>query len=129
MFREDNNILSNHIKHSLMSKISVIGSLLVITLAATIPVNAQTVEKNLSDNDSYSVSPRELITLARQGRFKNQGIPSHDGFRQGVRSGKITAVELVESAIASNRLTEEVKSDRNYVNTVAKHLKSGGCGS
>ncbi len=113
----------------MINKISVVGSLLVMALAATAPVNAQSVANNQSDNSSYGISPRQLISLARQGRFKNQGIPSHDGFRQGVRSGKITAEELLESAIASNRLVEEVKSDRNYVSTVEKHLKFGGCGS
>lgn len=113
----------------MINKISVVGSLLIIALAATAPVNAQGIANNESDNSSHSISPRQLITLARQGRFTNQGIPSHDGFRQGVRSGKITAVELIESAIANNRLEEGVKSDRNYVDTVAKHLKSGGCGT
>ncbi len=113
-----------------MSKISFIGSLLVISLAATAPVDAQEiVENNQSVDQSYSVSPRELISLARHGRFKDQGIPSHNNFRQSVRSGKITAEELVEIAIAKNRLAEEVKSDRNYVKAVANHLKSGGCGS
>lgn len=130
MFREDKNNLSNHTSNSSMiNKISFVGSLLVMALAATAPVNAQSIENNPAENDSYSVSPRQLISLARQGRFENQGIPSHDNFRQGVRSGKITAEELVESAIATNRLGEEVKSDRNYVNTVEKHLKFGGCGS
>jgi|GEM_PF-1266470 len=129
MFREDKNTLSNHTSNSSMSKISFVGSLLVIALAATTPVNAQSIENKQSTDNSYSISPRQLITLARQGRFERQGIPSHDGFRQGVRSGKITADELIESAIASNRLTEDVKSDRNYVNRVAKHLKFGGCGS
>ena len=112
-----------------MSKISFFGSLLVLSLVATAPVNAQTVEKNLSDNDSYGVSPRELISLARHGNLRNQGIPSHDRFRQSVRSGKITAEELIQSAIATNRLSAEVASDRNYVETVTNHLKSGGCGS
>ncbi len=112
-----------------MSKISFIGSLLVLTLAATAPVQAQSIENDKSVNNSYSISPRELVSLARHGRFVDQGIPSHNNFRQGVRSGRITAEELVESAIAENRLAEEVKSDRNYLDTVANHLKFGGCGS
>ena len=112
-----------------MSKISFIGSLLVLSLAATAPVQAQSIENNQSVDDSYSISPRELVSLARHGSFVDQGIPSHNNFRQGVRSGRITAEELVESAIAKNRLAEEVKSDRNYLDTVANHLKFGGCGS
>ena len=112
-----------------MSKISFIGSLLVLSLAATAPAQSQGIENDKSVNNSYSISPRELVSLARHGRFVDQGIPSHNNFRQGVRSGRITAQELVESAISQNRLAEEVKSDRNYLDTVANHLKFGGCGS
>lgn len=106
-----------------MFKNSLAASLLFIVAIAT-PINAQTL-----DNDSYGVSPRKLISLARQGRFKNQGIPSYGNFGNGVRSGKITAEVLVKSAIAQSRLPQTAKRDRDYLNTVAKHLNSGGCGS
>lgn len=112
-----------------MTKITLLTSLLAISFAIAMPVKAQVAEENLSTTDSYSVSPRELISLARHGRFKAQGIPSHDNFRSGVRTGKITAEELVASAISNNRLPAEVIGDRNYLETVASHLKSGGCGS
>ena len=90
--------------------------------------NAQNIARQ-SVSSSYSISPRELISLARQGQFKAQGIPSHDNFRHRVRTSKITAQELVASAIANNRLPQEVSSDRRYLDAVANHLKSGGCGT
>ncbi|MEM8719685.1 MAG: hypothetical protein AAGE84_10310 [Cyanobacteria bacterium P01_G01_bin.39] len=98
-------------------------------MAATSLVNAQEAATKQSNANSYGVSPRELITMARHGRFIEQGIPSHNNFRSGIRSGRITADELVASAIASNRLSAEVASDRQYLEAVTDHLKSGGCGS
>ncbi|MEM7591001.1 MAG: hypothetical protein AAF383_05695 [Cyanobacteria bacterium P01_A01_bin.83] len=98
-------------------------------MVATSLVNAQETSTKRSNNNSYGVSPRELVSIARHGRFVNQGIPSHSSFRSGIRSGRITADELVASAIATNRLPEEVASDRAYLKAVTDHLKSGGCGS
>ena len=109
-----------------MFKLPLVGSLLAVSLVSIAPVNAQEVA---SGGTSYRVSPRELVSLAHQGRFKEQGIPSYDNFRSKARSGKITAAELVESAIANNRLSAEAASDQQYLNAVNSHLKSGGCGS
>ena len=106
-----------------MLKNYLVASLLFIVAIAT-PTNAQTL-----DNNSYSISPRQLISLARQGRFKKQGVASYSNFGNGVRSGKITAEVLVESAIAQSRLPQTAKRDLDYLNMVAKHLNSGGCGS
>ncbi|MDJ0573456.1 MAG: hypothetical protein QNJ53_31065 [Pleurocapsa sp. MO_192.B19] len=112
-----------------MFKISIFGSLLFMTLVAAVPVNAQSIEDNNSVNNSYSLTPRELISLGRHGIFKAQGIPSQSNFGHGVRSGKITAEALVQSAIANNRLPKNASGDRNYLEAVTNHLKSGGCGS
>lgn len=98
---------------------------LLIFVATAAPINAQTTD----NNNSYSVSSRKLISLARQGRFEKQGVPGYSNFRNGVRSGRVTAEVLVESAIAQSRLPQSASSDRNYLNAVANHLNSGGCGS
>ena len=116
-----------------MSKIFVLASLVAISVATVLPVKAQTFEQNQKSQSSiassYSVSPRELVSMARHGRFKAQGIPGHNNFRSGIRTGKITAQRLVSSAIANNRLPADALNDRNYLETVTSHLKSGGCGS
>ena len=107
-----------------MLKFFLATGLLFSIVINTAPINAQTVENN-ADN----ISPRKLISLARQGRFREQGIPGYSNFGNGVRSGRITAEVLVESAIAQSRLPKTALSDRYYLNTVAKHLSSGGCSS
>lgn len=111
-----------------MFKISIFVSLLAIAFTTASTVKPQSINYQ-SVSQYYSVSPRELISLARQGQFKAQDIPSHNNFRHRVRTGKITAKELVASVIANNCLSQKVASDRNYLNAVADHLKSGGCGT
>ena len=112
-----------------MFKLSLAASLLFVAMVTTAPVKAQTIENNLSASNSHNIAPRQLISLARQGRFKDQDIPSHSNFGSGVRSGRITAEVLVESAISQSRLPQSARRDRNYLNAVAKHLNSGGCSS
>jgi len=112
-----------------MFKTSIFGSLLLVILAIAMPAKAQGIDNNLVTQESYNLSPRELISLGRHGRFKDQGIPSHSNFGNGIRSGRITAKSLVESAISDKRLPENTLSDRVYLNAVNSHLKSGGCGS
>jgi len=99
----------------------IIGSL-AIALTNIAPAQAQNI-----DDSSYNLTPRNLISLARHGRFKAQGVPSYAGFISAIRSGRVDAEVLVSSAIANNRLPESARSDRNYLNAVNHHLKSGGC--
>ena len=99
----------------------ILGSLAIV-LTNLAPAQAQ----NL-DNSSYNLTPRNLVNLARQGRFKAQGVPSHANFVHAIRSGRVDAETLVSSAIANNRLPESAISDRNYLNAVTNHLTSGGC--
>ena len=111
-----------------MRNISSLASLMTIAFSAIAPVNAQDI-KSVDNSHLYLLTPRQLVSLARQGSFRALGIPSHDNFRNGVRSGKITAADLVESAIANQRLPQDVRDDQQYLTTLENHLKSGGCGS
>ena len=96
------------------------SSVLGLIMATVAPVNAQSIG---------NLTPRQLISIARQGQFKAQGIPSHSNFGNAIRSGKVDAQKLVTSAVAQNRLPETTLQDTNYLKSVDSHLKSGGCGS
>ena len=112
-----------------MFRILTTSILLLTALATTIPAEAQSVSGDPVVSQSYKLTPRKLITMARHGRFKAQGIPSHSNFGNSIRSGRITAESLVQSAIDNKRLPENAMSDRKYLKAVENHLKSGGCGS
>ena len=87
------------------------------------------VQAHNTENQVNNLTPRELISLARQGRFSDRGIPGYSRFGSAVRSGKIDAEKLIISAIAQNRLPKSTLQDGNFVSTVEKHLKAGGCSS
>lgn len=112
-----------------MFKIVVTSTLMITALFTTMPAKAQHLNEINGINPSYDLTPRKLVTLARHGRFIDQGIPSHSNFGNGIRSGRITAERLVQSAIKQRRLPENSLSNRKYMKAVTDHLKSGGCGS
>lgn len=109
-----------------MFKPLIIGSLSIVSLilVAVAPVQGQNI-----DSPQKNLTPRKLISLARQGRFNAQGIPGYSNFRSNIVSGKVNAQKLIASAVAQNRLPETALQDTNYINAVNHHLKSGGCGS
>jgi hypothetical protein len=71
----------------------------------------------------YMVQPVNLVYLGYQGYFDKEGIPSNSSFIDGIQSGKITAMTLVESAIQENRLPAETIHDTNYLNNVRDALR------
>jgi hypothetical protein len=70
-----------------------------------------------------SLSPFRLVDLARNGYFKDQGIPSHAGLVAAVQTGRVTAEDLVQSAITDRRLPADKLSDRSYLNAVDRFLE------
>ncbi len=64
------------------------------------------------------ITPFNLVTGSYQGRFANQGIPSYNAFLRAIRTNKIEATDLVKSAIAAGRLSEDTLKDTEYLNSV-----------
>ena len=64
------------------------------------------------------ITPFNLVSGSYQGRFANQGIPSFHAFLQAIRTDRIEAEDLVQSAIAAGRLSEETLNDSSYLNSV-----------
>lgn len=75
-----------------------------------------------SNNSNTQITPFNLVSRSYQGSFSNQGIPSYGALTSSIQSGKITAQDLVESAIASGRLAPETINDREYLHQVQSHL-------
>jgi hypothetical protein len=60
-----------------------------------------------SVNATQQVTPFNLVDLARNGYFQEQGIPSHGTLGGAYISKRIQAEDLVKAAIAQNRLASE----------------------
>lgn len=71
---------------------------------------------------SYRITPYDLVSRGYQGYFKPQGIPSASVFQRQARSGRLTAVELIQAGITAGRLTEDALEDFSYVQAVKNVL-------
>lgn len=67
-------------------------------------------------------TPFDLVFLARKGYFQEQGIPSYGSFHTSVRTGRISAEDIVKAAIADNKVSPEVLNDRGYMNAIERKL-------
>lgn len=70
-----------------------------------------------------TVSPFRLVDLARNGYFESYGIPSHGALVSAVQTGRVSAEDLVESAVMDRRLATEKLDDRRYLNAVDRFLE------
>jgi hypothetical protein len=75
-----------------------------------------------NDVANPKLTPFNLVSLAYQGEYRNQGIPGFGSFKTGVSSETITAKDLVKAAISVNQLSPDTQTDRDYLNTVEQQL-------
>lgn len=108
----------------------IFGSLsLLLMSAATAPaVRAETTAANPAvsssiPSDVTHTTPFNLVTLAYQGYFREQGIPSYAALIVAHQAGRISAEDLVESAIRANKLPSQILNDQGYLNAVEFKLE------
>ena len=98
-------------------------TLLVTLSALTLSLIATpSFAEKVSVTKSLQITPVNLVTRGYQGYFTNQGIPSNAAFNRAAKTGKVTAADLVESAVAQGRLNPETLNDYKYINTVQSYL-------
>ncbi|MEH2049829.1 hypothetical protein [Nostoc sp.] len=83
-------------------------------------VNSDALSSN-STNVSY-IQPFNLVNLAYQGGFKEQGVPSGGTLIYEGRRGNITAQDLVKAAIKANKLPAQVLNNQDYISAVGLQL-------
>lgn len=77
-------------------------------------------------NYTYQIEPFNLVYMAYQGYFKEQGIPSYEGLISAYQTGEVTARDIIRQAIATNRIPAELANDDSYriaVDTMLFNLK------
>ncbi|AFY71909.1 hypothetical protein Pse7367_3676 (plasmid) [Thalassoporum mexicanum PCC 7367] len=67
-------------------------------------------------------NPFQLVSLAEQGTFAEQDIPSYQALTPAYETGELTGLELVQAAVATNRLPQSSLSDQAYINAVDNQL-------
>ena len=106
-------------KRLLISTVSALAfsSLVAPAFASEIAAANRNTASNINE-----ITPFNLVSASYQGRFANQGIPSYHAFLSAIRSNRIEAEDLVQSAITAGRLSEDTLKDTEYLNSVDSFL-------
>ena len=102
--------------------LSSLGTLLIATATTPAFANEVAVKPTVNSNNIVEVQPFNLVYLAYQGYFTEQGIPSNGRFTHAIKTRRITAKDLVASAIARGRLSPETINDSSYLAHVESQL-------
>lgn len=111
----------------------LLAGLSVLMMSVSVPAafaETHTAQKSTiaqSTVNSQSVrqlSPKELVTMAERGAFRDRGIPSHGRLADAAATRRITAMDLVKAAIAAEELSPETVNNTRYLNAVANFLAS-----
>ena len=90
--------------------------------AETLPT-AVSAQAATSSANSQFVKPANLVALAYQGFFAEAGIPKYSRLVDAYSRGQVSAEDLIEVAIAENRVPANALSDDSYVNAVDNQLR------
>lgn len=108
-----------------MKRSSIIALSIMLTLGSASSLMAKEVTINTEEaRKIVEISPYDLVTASYQGRFVDDGIPSGGRFIGAVRANKIKAEDLVETAIARRRLSQNALEDRSYLRNVRSILNN-----
>lgn len=97
-------------------KRALISTLFVLTLSMVGAPNAQA--------KSVETTPFNLLNLARNGYFQDQGIPGFEALENALNSGQITAEDIVQAAVQQDRLSPSHLNDETYIQSVTRLLSS-----
>ncbi|MEH1981535.1 MAG: hypothetical protein V7L27_20075 [Nostoc sp.] len=70
------------------------------------------------------IQPFNLVNLAYQGGFKEQGIPSGGTLISEGQRGNITPKDLVKAAIKAHKLPAQVLNNQAYIGAVSSQLET-----
>ncbi|MFB2935824.1 hypothetical protein ACE1B6_11280 [Aerosakkonemataceae cyanobacterium BLCC-F154] len=107
----------------------IFGGLSVLLLSAiaspTVLAQTNTRYPVVNNEDSrYLISPFDLVSMAYQGFFKNQGVPSAGALINAYALGDVEARDVVNSAVQTDRLPVRALNDRDYIKAVEWQLDS-----
>jgi hypothetical protein len=109
-------------------KFAILGVLSVLMVSAiTAPTLGVEIAADRGENSTvvrYQLRPFNLVYLAYQGYFRDQGIPGYSAFLAAYEAGRVSAEDLVQSAVKKNKVSPETASDRGYLRAVKSQIES-----
>ena len=102
----------------------------LLLCAAILPAAAESQTAPISLNPyaanqhrANQIRPFNLAYLAYQGYLKDQGIPSNGVLIDAIASGSITAQDIIQAAVKTNRLPEQILNDQGYRHNLEDQLQ------
>jgi hypothetical protein len=92
----------------------LINALFVLSVSMLGTANAQA--------KSVETTPSNLLNLARNGYFQEQGIPGFSAFENALKSRQLTAEDIIQAAVQQDRLSADHLNDTVYVQSVNRLL-------
>jgi hypothetical protein len=71
---------------------------------------------------TQQTSPVDVVNLARNGYFRDRGIPSYARLVQEVAAGQIAAEDIIRAAVQDKRVSPEALTDKRFLNVVEAEL-------
>jgi hypothetical protein len=115
-----------------------LASLSVLSLSALMATSAVAESRSVQQivtaastsarETTVQLSPNDLVKLAYQGHFREQGIPGYAGLSAAYEAGRVNTEDLIQAAIRTGRLSPETLSDAEYSQIVDAKLESLGDG-
>jgi hypothetical protein len=109
---------------------TLLTTVLLSTAILPAAVQAQTAETATTSLNPYTanqpvnqLSPFNLAYLAYQGYLKAQGIPSSGALDDAIASGRITAQDIMQAAVNTNRFPEEALANQAYRHQLENELQ------
>jgi len=101
----------------------LIPLVLAPSVAAQTPIPPQTTyNPYVVSTKASQITPFNLAYLAYRGYLHNTGIPGGDILISAHQSGRVTAKDIVQSAIKTNQLPQQTLSDQRYLNALEEQL-------
>lgn len=110
-------------KRLILGSLSFVFLSQVITSVAQAQIQATQSTTDYTSNLVKQLTPFELVNMAYQGYFQEQGIPGYMLFVSDHHTGRLRAETLVEAAIRANKLSPQVLTDRGYLNAVEAQIR------
>ncbi|KAM3112962.1 hypothetical protein [Phormidesmis sp. 146-33] len=104
------------------------SGLFLLTIMLTIAeVKAQSIAPKPMVGDrstTLSMNAFELASMAYRGAFRNQGIPGYGFLIAAHSQGQLSARDIVQAAINTNRLPAEMLNDQGFLSAVEANLRA-----
>jgi hypothetical protein len=96
-----------------MKRFILSGLSMILFSAIAAPVQAQPADSS-NQRTVAGVAPFNLVSLANQGYFQDEGIPKYSRLMAAYRNGQVTSENIIQAAIDTGRLSEEKLDDSGY---------------